>query len=133
MAVDIPSSHRDLLENEKQAFACLATIMDDSSPQLTPVWFDMVGDRIRINTARGRVKERNLRERPNKVALLVVDPDNPYRYIQLRGKVAQILEDGALDHIAQLASKYTGRLAFSGYQRERRVTFLIEPHSVDVR
>lgn len=133
MPAKIPESHRDLLSNEKQAFAYLATIMDDGSPQLTPVWFDMAGERIRINTARGRVKERNLRARPDKIALLVVDPEDPYRYLQIRGHVAEVIEQGTEAHIDELASKYTGRLAFSGYAREGRVTFLIEADSVDTR
>ncbi len=131
MGTEIPASHRDLLSSEKQAFAYLATVMENGSPQLTPVWFDMAGDRIRINTARGRVKERNLRERPDRIALLIVDPDDPYRYLQIRGHVAEVIEEGAEAHIDELASKYTGRLAFSNYSRTGRVTFLIEPDSVD--
>ena len=133
MAAQIPESHRDLLANEKQAFGYLATIMPDGSPQVTPVWFDMVGDRIRINTARGRIKERNLRERPSQVAFLVVDPEDPYRYLQIRGHVAEIVEEGALEHIDALADKYTGPLEFRGYARKGRVTFLIEPDSVSTR
>ena len=100
-----PDSHKDLLQ--KKAFANLATVNPDGSPQVTPVWFDVDGEDIRINTARGRVKDRNLR-RNAAVALAVMDPDNPYRYVQVRGRVSEVTESGADAHIDSLAKKYMG-------------------------
>jgi PPOX class probable F420-dependent enzyme len=78
MATTIPDSFKDLLQ--KKAFAHLATVMPDGRPQVTPVWFDVDADLIRVNSARGRVKDRNMR-RNAKVALSILDPDNPYRYL----------------------------------------------------
>src|SRR3954470_22765516 len=74
----IPDKYLDLL-TQKKAFAGLATVMPDGSPQVTPVWFDYTGGVVRVNTAKGRVKQRNMRE-GSPVALSIMDPDNPYRY-----------------------------------------------------
>jgi PPOX class probable F420-dependent enzyme len=125
MAV-IPENFRDLLE-QKKAFAHLATIMRDGSPQVTPVWFDYTGGMIRVNTAKGRVKARNLREGAP-VALSIMDPDNPYRYIQIRGRVTRVTEDGAVPHIDSLAKKYLGQDKYPfGQPGEIRVMYEIEP------
>ena len=98
--------YRDLL-TEKKAFASLATVMPDGSPQVTPVWFDYHDGKIRVNTARGRVKDRNMTENA-KVAIAILDPENPYRYVQVRGTIAKISEEGADAHIDSLAKKYMG-------------------------
>jgi PPOX class probable F420-dependent enzyme len=103
MAAIIPDQYKDLLQ--KKAFAHLATVMKDGSPQVTPVWFDDDGTHIRVNTAKGRWKDKNMRKRP-KVALSILDPDNPYRYIQIRGSVVEVTESGADAHIDSLAKKY---------------------------
>lgn len=123
-----PDSHKDLLQ--KKAFANIATVNPDGSPQVTPVWFDVDGEDIRINTARGRVKDRNLR-RNSAVALSVMDPDNPYRYVQVRGRVNEVTESGADAHIDSLARKYMGVDKYP-YRRpgEVRVIFKIRPERV---
>ena len=82
-----------IFSSRKKAFATLATTMSDGSPQVTPVWFDYKDGIVRVNTAKGRVKARNLKEGAA-VALAIIDPDNPYRYIQLRGRVAARLRSG---------------------------------------
>jgi len=99
----IPDQYKDLLE--KKAFAHLGTLMKDGSPQVTPVWFDHDGTHIRINSAKGRWKDKNMRNRPQ-VALSILDPDNPYRNMQIRGKVVDVTEAGADAHIDSLAKKY---------------------------
>lgn len=106
MAVTIPEKFRDLFI--RQAFAHLATLMADGTPQVTPVWFDFDGTHIRINTAKGRVKDKNMRRNP-KVALAIMDPHNPYRYLSVRGEVDEITEEGADAHIDALAKKYLGK------------------------
>src|SRR2546430_14796709 len=127
MAV-IPENFHDLLE-QKEAFAHLATIMPDGTPQVTPVWFDYTGGMIRVNTAKGRVKARNLKEGAP-VALAIMDPDNPYRYIQLRGHVRRVTEEGAAAHIDSLAKKYLGQDKYTlGQPGEVRLTCEIEPMS----
>jgi PPOX class probable F420-dependent enzyme len=127
----IPEKYHDLLSNEKKAFVYLATIMPDGSPQVTPVWFNTDGTHILINTAEGRIKDRNMRARPH-VALCIADPGNPYRYLQIRGKVVEFTTKGADSHIDALAGKYTGTPKYTfGRPGERRVTYKILPKKVD--
>src|SRR5438132_7082888 len=124
----IPDSYKDIVQ--KKSFANLATVMPDGTPQVTPVWFDMSGDRIRVNTARGRVKDRNMQKNAA-VALAILDPDNPYRHIAVRGRIANVTEEGADAHIDSLAKKYMGVDKYPFRQpSEVRVIYEIEPTSV---
>ena len=124
----IPEKYLDLLQ-QKKAFANLATLMPDGSPQVTPVWFDYQGGVIRVNTAKGRVKARNLQD-GSRVAIAIMDPDNAYRYVQIRGRVRRVTEDGASAHIDTLAKKYIGEDKYPWSQPgEVRVMYEIEPHS----
>jgi PPOX class probable F420-dependent enzyme len=123
----VPDSHLDLL-GTKKAFANIATVMKDGSPQVTPVWFDYSEGRIRVNTARGRVKSRTMRNGAS-VALAIMDPDNPYRYLQIRGRVVNVTETGADAHIDSLANKYLGKNYPFRQPGEIRVKYEIEPTS----
>ncbi len=124
----IPEQYRDLFT--KKAFAHVATVGKGNTPQSTPVWIDYDGTHIRINTARGRVKDKNLQANP-KVALSILDPDNPYRYVQVRGRVAEMTEKGADAHIDSLAKKYTGADRYGHRQPgEVRVMVKIVPERV---
>ena len=98
--------YRDIFD--KKAFAHLATVGANGKPQVTPVWCDFDGTHVRINTARGRVKDKNLKANP-RVALAILDPDNPYRYVQVQGRVTEMTEQGADQHIDALAKKYIGQ------------------------
>jgi PPOX class probable F420-dependent enzyme len=123
----IPESHQDLLQDKTRAFAFLATTMGDGSPQVTPVWFNTDGEYILVNSAEGRVKDENMRSRP-KVALVIMDPKNPYRYLQIRGQVVDITNEGAVDHIDALAGKYTGEPKYKGLTPGMvRVIYKIDP------
>jgi PPOX class probable F420-dependent enzyme len=127
----IPEKFLDLFTGKK-ALASIATLMPDGSPQVTPVWFDYTNGKIRINTARGRVKDRNMKVGA-KVALAIIDPDNPYRYVGIRGPVVAESENGADAHIDSLAKKYLGQDKYPFRQPgEQRVTYEIEPASVHV-
>lgn len=128
----IPDSHKDLLSYEKKSFAHLATVQPDGTPQVTPVWFDVAGDKVLVNTAAGRVKHRNMTKNAS-VALAISDPANPYRYVQIRGRVSNVTEEGADAHIDKLAKKYLGQDKYP-YRRpdEKRVIFEIEPTSFQV-
>jgi PPOX class probable F420-dependent enzyme len=129
MAVSIPPQFRDLLETKK-AFAHLATIMPDGSPQVTPVWFDFDGTHLRINSAKGRVKDRNMR-RDGRIAVAIMDPENPYRHLAVRGRVEEITEVGADAHIDALTKKYMGQDRYPYRQPgEIRVTYRIRPERV---
>jgi PPOX class probable F420-dependent enzyme len=126
---EIPAAFRDLLE-QKKAFANIATVMADGSPQVTPVWFDYTNGKIRMNTAKGRVKSRTLKQGA-KVALAIMDPDNAYRYMQIRGHVERVIEQGADAHIDSLAKKYLGKDKYPYAQPgEQRMTIEITPEAV---
>jgi PPOX class probable F420-dependent enzyme len=125
----VPASFMDIM-SQKQSYAHLATLMPDGTPQVTPVWFDMSGDKVRINTARGRIKDRNMQKNAA-VALSVIDPENPYRHVAIRGRISNITEEGADAHIDSLAKKYLGKDKYPfGRPGEVRVIYEIEPTSV---
>ncbi len=121
----LPESFADLFTPQKRAFAYPALVLKDGSPQVTPVWFDWDGTHLIINTARGRVKDRALQRRA-RVALAISDPADPYRYIQVQGRVAEETEAGAREMIDQLSQKYEGR-PYPWYRGETRVTYKIQP------
>jgi PPOX class probable F420-dependent enzyme len=125
---EIPAAYLDLLQ-QKKTFAHLATVMKDGSPQVTPVWFDYTNGRVRVNTAKGRVKARNMQE-GSRIALSILDPDNPYRYLQIRGQVVRATEEGASAHIDSLAKKYLGKDKYPFSQPgEVRIMYEIEPQA----
>lgn len=125
MSAVIPEKFLDLFR--KPAFATLATLMPDGRPQVSPVWCDFDGTYVRFNSARGRQKDRNLRRDP-RVSLCLTDPDNPYRYLEVRGRISEITEEGADAHIDDLTQKYL-RLDKYPYRQpgEVRVIFKIQP------
>ena len=125
MAGVIPEKFRDLFQ--KKAFASLTTLMPDGSPQTTPVWVDADDNHVIFNSARGRQKDRNVRRDP-RVALAIIDPDNPYRYMEIRGKVEEITEQGADKHIDKMAKKYLDKDKYPFAQPgEVRVMYKIRP------
>ena len=125
MSASIPSQFLDLFQ--KKAFASLATLMPDGTPQVTPVWVDYDGKRVIVNSARGRRKDRNMKAGAS-VALAIVDPDNPYRYLQVRGRVAEVTEQGADEHIDRMAKKYLGQDRYPGHRPgDERVVVVVEP------
>ena len=125
----IPESHKELLTTKK-AFAQLATLNADGSPQVTPVWVDFNGTHVLINTAKGRVKAKNLAREP-RVAIAVSDPDNPYRYVGIQGRVVDMTETGGDAHIDKMAKKYLGKDSYPGRTPgEVRVIVKIAPEKV---
>jgi len=125
MAGAIPEKYRDLFK--KRAFAVLGTLMPDGRPQVTPVWVDLEGERVIFNSAKGRQKDRNVRRDP-RVALAIVDPENPYRYLEIRGRVTEITEEGADAHIDKMAKKYLDVDKYPYRQPDEvRVIYKIQP------
>lgn len=123
----IPESHIDLLE--RPVVVTLVTVMPDGQPQATPIWADIVDGRIRVNTVVGRQKYNNMKERPQ-ATVLAIDPENPYRWMEVRGKVTgESLEDGD-EVIDKLSRDYVG----TDYQDHRpentRVNLYIKPTRV---
>jgi PPOX class probable F420-dependent enzyme len=125
MSASIPSQFLDLFE--KKAFGSLATLMPDGTLQVTPVWVDFDGKRVIVNSARGRRKDRNMNAGAS-VALAIMDPDNPYRYLEVRGWVAEVTEQGADEHIDRMAKKYLGQDKYPFREPgEVRVIYRIDP------
>jgi PPOX class probable F420-dependent enzyme len=132
MTTLIPKEFADLLSREKRSYADLALVLRDGTPQVTPVWFDWDGELITINTARGRVKDKVLHRHPV-VALLIADPANYYRYIQIKGPVVYESEAGAYEQIRGLQEKYRGDRDYPKRPGEVRVVYKIKPEKVQAR
>ena len=111
-------------------FAFVATLMKDGSPQITPTWIDFDGKTILINTAEGRIKQKNL-SRDQRVAISIVDHNNPYNMVTIRGKVKEQISEGADEHIDKLAKRYLG---FDKYPyrtpTEKRIIIKVTPENV---
>lgn len=121
----IPEDYQDLFD--RPIIVSLATVQPDGQPQVTPVWADYVDNYVRINTAVGRQKYQNLIERPQ-ATILVVDPENGQRYVEVRGRVADVSEETGDAVIDKLAHTYLGVDVYPWHTpEETRVTFLIEP------
>jgi PPOX class probable F420-dependent enzyme len=132
MTTPIPETFLDLLAPAKKAFANLALVLSDGTPQVTPVWFAWDGEQLIVNTARGRVKDKVLQRRPV-AALLIIDPDNPYRYLQIKGHVTSETEDGAYEQIYDMSAKYRGKKDYPRRPGEVRVIYTIRPERVEAR
>lgn len=131
MAVKIPEAYHDLLE--EPVVVAFATIMPDGQPQVTPVWADWDGEYVLINTAKGRQKHTNVENNP-RVNVLAIDPENPYRYLEVRGIVEEIVEEDSTEHIDKLAKLYVGKDKYYGgvapaemEGQEVRVMYKIKP------
>jgi PPOX class probable F420-dependent enzyme len=125
----VPEKFLSIL-TEKKAFAHLATVMADGTPQVTPVWFLYKDGKFIVNTARGRVKDKNMTKNAA-VALSIIDPENPYSHLAVRGKIVNATEQGADANIDSMAKKYLGQEKYPfGRPGEVRVIYEIEPTSV---
>lgn len=123
MSSSFPENYRDLFQ--KKSFGAFTTLMPDGSPQTTPVWIDYRDDEIWVNSAVGRQKDRNVRRDP-RVAIAVMDPENPYRYVEVRGRVREITQDSADAHIDKMSQKYLGQDKYPYRQAgEQRVLYKI--------
>lgn len=128
--MSFPKEYQDLLSNESKALLYLATIMPDGSPQVTPVWFSADGGHILINTNEGRVKDKNMKARPN-VAMTIQDPNDLYRYLGIRGEVVSYTTEGADEHINELSLRYDNE-PWTYRETQRRIIFKIKPHRFDL-
>jgi PPOX class probable F420-dependent enzyme len=125
MSEVIPARFLELFQ--KKSFGHLATLLPDGTPQTSPVWVDFDDTYVLVNSARGRLKDKNMRQRPQ-VALSIQDPDDPYRYLEVRGRVVEITEQGAEEHIDRLAKRYLGLDRYPYRQPgEVRVIYKIKP------
>jgi len=124
-----PQEFLDLFDPETKAFLFLATVNKKGQPQVTPVWFDHDGENILINTNEGRLKDRNMKGQPE-VAMVIQDPQNPYRYIGIRGKVISHTTDGGDEHIDMLSRRYDNK-PWTYREGQKRIIFKIQPTSFD--
>ena len=124
----IPTEFEDLFHGD--ALAQLATLRSDGTPHLTPIWIDLEGDRVLVNTRADRVKANHMQQRPE-VAVCIVDPADPYRYITVNGVVDSVDEAGAMAHMDHLAARYL-RVAKYPWAKpdERRLLFRVRPTRV---
>jgi len=123
--MNIPASHADLLEST--ALAHVATIGPDGSPQNNPVWFGWDGTHVLFSQTTGRQKYRNLQTHPA-VALSIVDNANAYRYLEVRGTVAEIVDDPDNAFINSMAKKYLGQDVYPWHQQgDHRVVVKVLP------
>lgn len=130
MSAAIPETHADLLK--RPILVSLATVQPNGQPQVTPVWADLVDGKVRLNTAAGRQKHQNMLAR-SQATVLVIDPDNSQRFMEIRGEVVNSTEEGGDDVIDQLAHKYLGADRYPWRNpAETRVTFMVEPTRVVV-
>jgi PPOX class probable F420-dependent enzyme len=128
--MNIPESHMDLVT--RPVHGVLTTMMRDGQPQSSLVWCDFDGECVRVNTTRERQKGRNLARNP-KVSLLIVDPQDTARYISIRGE-AELVEDGAIEHLDQVTRRYTQHPAYYGYvypvsQRDKETRLICRIHA----
>jgi PPOX class probable F420-dependent enzyme len=123
----IPAEYQDLFE--KRSFAFVATLLPDGSPHVTPTWVDFDGEHVLVNTIRNNRKDKNVRNDP-RVTLAIADPENPYRYLSVRGEVVERREDGAREHLDTLAERYTGEAKYPGPGGDQRVVLVIRAEDV---
>ena len=126
---NFPQEFLDLLDDKTKAYLFLATTMSDGSPQVTPIWFNADDEHILINTNEGRTKDKNMKARP-KVAMVIQDPNDPYRYLQIRGEIANYTREGADEHINQLALKYDNK-PWKYREGQKRIIFKVRPIHFD--
>lgn len=136
MTTSIPESHRDLFQSP--IHGVLSTMMPDGSPQSSIVWIDYDGESVLINTTLERQKGRNMQANP-RVALLVIDPQDASRWIQVRGRVIEITQEGAERHADKLTRRYTNKPHFYGdiypvarKEQETRVIVKIQPLKISL-
>ena len=127
--MNFPESFQDLLDEDSKALLYLATLMPDGSPQVTPVWFSTDGEYILINTNQGRVKDKNMKARP-RVAMTIQDPNDPYRYLGIRGEVVSYTKEGADEHINKLSLRFKDE-PWKPHKDQRRIIFRIKPTHFD--
>ena len=123
----IPAEYQDLFE--KRSFAVVATLLPDGAAHVVPTWVDLDAGHVVVNTVRGSRKDKNVRRDP-RITLAIADPDNPYRYLSVRGEVVARRESGARKHLDTMAERYTGEASYPGPAGDDRVVLEIRPDHV---
>lgn len=114
--VTIPEEYRDLFE--KPSFAFVATLLPDGAPHVAPTWVGLDGDHLLVNAVRGSRKDRNLRK-DSRIALAIADPENPYRYLAVRGEAIDICAEGTRERLEEMIERYTGETNYPGPEGDR--------------
>ena len=129
MAAKIEGRARELIEGKN--FVTIATLDSEGRPQLNVIWGDVDGDHVVVNSEEDRAWPENVRRDP-RVTLVVVNGENPYEYVRIRGRVVEDTHDGAREPIDQLAKKYIDADVYPMHTEKERIIFRIEPESVRV-
>jgi len=125
--ISIPADYQDLFE--KRSFAFVATLLPDGAPHVTPTWVDFDGEHVLVNTIRNNRKDKNICNDP-RITLTIADPENPYRYLSVRGEVVERREEGAREHLDALAERYTGEAKYPGPGGDNRIVLFIRADDV---
>jgi len=126
----IPESHRDLVSDDSKAIAYLATTLSDGAPVIAPVWFGIIDDQIAIFSGESSLKARNMHAQP-KVSVVLQDPDDQYRYVQIRGRYVGSISDGAREFLDEVSKRYIGK-PYPEKPSADGVILLIQPQRVNV-
>ena len=126
----IPDTYADLLEWETRSFAHVATVGPGGEPHSSPVWFDWDGESIKFSLTTGRQKYRNL-EKDKRISLSIIDPENDYRYVEVRGELVEVEPDPNIDFISRMAKKYIDEDRYPWHREgDERVVMLFRPVKV---
>ena len=130
MGIEIPESHRDLLDGPVNVV--LTTVMPNGQPQTTPIWCNLDGNDVLINTMKQFRKQKNMRLNP-KVTLLAYRLEQPLRNIEVRGRVVEMTEEGALEHLNELNVLYGAGPEFFGDSVDAQLVHKFTPVKVRIR
>lgn len=126
----IPESHRDLVDDNSKAIAYLATTLSDGAPLIAPVWFGVIDDHIAIFSGESSLKAKNMRERPA-VSVVIQDPEDQYRYVQIRGQYVKSISDGAREFLDKESERYVGK-PYPSNPSSDGVILMIKPERVNI-
>lgn len=126
----IPDMYADLLDWEKKSFGHVATVGPGGEPHSSPVWFDWDGEHIKFSLTTTRQKYRNL-ERDKRISLSIIDPEDAYRYVEVRGELVDVEPDPNIDFISRMAKKYIGKDRYPWHREgDERVVMVVRPVKV---
>lgn len=126
----IPESHRDLVSEDSKAIAYLATTLSDGAPVISPVWFGIIDEQIAVFSGAGSLKTKNMQARPQ-VSVVLQDPDDVYRYVQIRGRYVNSISEGAHDFLDKVSRRYIGK-DYPEATSDNGLILLIQPKRVNI-
>jgi hypothetical protein len=126
----IPESHHDLVSEDSKAIAYLATTLSDGAPVISPVWFGIIDEQIAVFSSASSLKAKNMQARPH-VSVVLQDPNDPYRYVQIRGRYVNSISKDAREFLDKISRRYIGK-DYPEATSEDSLILLIQPTRVNV-